>query len=77
MSTNKFPSPIVQFAIASDVNKLAIRCKQGEIYVTDEELAKFTAYPNPAAKSDVAISPLGDRIAFWNDTIPTEVEVKG
>lgn len=76
LSSNKFTSPIVQFAIATDVNKLAIRCKEGEIYVTDEALVKFTAYPNSAAKSDVAISSSGDRIAFWNDTIPTEVEVK-
>jgi hypothetical protein len=76
-TTSKFPSRIVQFAIASDLDKLVIRCDGGEILVTEGDLEKIAQYPKSSATSDVSISDKGDRIAFWNETTPTEIELDG
>ena len=76
-TTNKFPSKVVQIATAVDVNKLVIRCEDGEILITDENMETLTQLPKAVVKSDVAISDRGDRIAFWNDNTPTEVELNG
>nr|MCU0719549.1 hypothetical protein [Pirellula sp.] len=76
-TTNKFPSKVVQIATAVDVNKLVVRCEEGEILITDENMETLTQLPKAVVKGDVAISDRGDRIAFWNDTTPTEVELNG
>jgi hypothetical protein len=76
-TTQKFPSPIVQVNIAVEVDKLVVRCEKGEILITDEKLEVLTQLPKATVKSAVAISDRGDRIAFWNGSTPTEVELKG
>lgn len=72
-----FPSRIIQFAIASDLDKLVIRCEGGEILVAEGNLERLSQFPKSSARSDVSISDRGDRIAFWSETTPTEVELIG
>ncbi|XZE19362.1 WD40 repeat domain-containing protein [Pirellulaceae bacterium SH449] len=74
-STKSLPSKVAQIAIASDLDKLAIRCERGEVFVTDGSLKIANQVPKAIAKSNVAISDGGNRMAFWNEGIPTEIEL--
>jgi hypothetical protein len=72
-----FSQPIVQMVAALNVNKLVIRSKKGELFVTDESLAKVRPLPGVVSSSEISISPAGDRLAFWSQGIPTEVALVG
>ncbi len=69
--------PIVQWQSASDSNRVVARCGDGHLLILDDRLTKVQQLPKIVSQGDVAISPAGDQVFFWQEGQPQQLSLTG